>query len=276
MKPSEKIKAQVRTVMKSQIFHILIVEGRPGSGKTTAVSKALHELGIKPKILGSYSTPLGFFNFMHDHSDSLLLIDDTSNVFSSSFAMALLKSATWDQPGYGRLVRWTSTSEKAVAEEFVFRGKLIIICNSFPRTIDAQAVRNRGFEIQIEPGLQETRELLSFAAKDIEKFQNQKIAQKILKRLLDGLSEETLSKISYRTLQRDYEIAVHNPESWETMADSEVRSDFVQPKSVRKLIVKLSETDLKVKDQLKEFERRTGFKRRTFFKYRKELELQNE
>ncbi len=273
MKPIDQIKAQVVTMMKSENFHILLLEGRPGYGKTTAVTRALTELSIKPAILGAYSTPLGFFNFLNEHSSELILVDDTSGILISPQAMALLKAATWDQHGRARLIRWTSTTERAETDEFIFSGKLIVICNSFPRTPDAQAVRSRALELEIEPTLIEARELLTKAAADAERFPEQKIAQKILKKLLADLSEETLSRISYRTLQRNYEIAIHNPDTWEHMVSKKKSFDISNRLSPHKLIAKLNGTDLKVKEQLKEFERQTGFKRRTFFKYRKQLGL---
>ena len=133
-------------------------------------------------------------------------------------------------------------------------------------------VRSRALELEIEPTLTEARELLTKAALDKERFPDQRVAQKILKKLLADLSEETLSKISYRTLQRNYEIAIHNPDTWEHMVSNKA-FDVSNRLSPHKLIARLNGTDLKVKEQLKEFERQTGFKRRTFFKYRKQLGL---
>jgi DNA polymerase III delta prime subunit len=272
MKPNEHIKAQVRTIVNSQNFHMLIVEGRPGTGKSTAISAALNQLGIAPAILGAYSTPLGFFNFLSEHPSSVVLADDTSGILASPLAMAILKSATWDQPGHGRVVRWVSTTERAVTEEILFSGKLIFICNSFPKTPDAEAVRNRSLDLLIEPNVAETKELLTLAAKDKERFPDQKIAQRVLKKIISDLSEENLSKVSYRNLQKAYEIAVHNPQTWEQMGQVKALIG-PEPESIQKVINKLNQSKLKVKDQLNEFERITGFKRRTFFKYRKQLGL---
>lgn len=273
MKPSENIKAQVRTIMNSDNFHILIVEGRPGTGKTTAVVQALDELGIKPAILGAYSTPLGLFNFLHRHQTEMVLIDDTSGIFANNPAMALLKSATWLIPGRGRYIKWTSTTERADADDFIFTGKLIVVCNFFPRTSDAEAVRNRSLDLQIEPNVAETKDLLTIAARDRARFPDQKMAARVLKKLLDGLSEANLSKVSYRSLQKAYEIAVHNPDSWEQMGGGRTKAP---PEASHKVIARLNRPDVKVKDQLREFEKITGFKRRSFFKYRRQLGLQDE
>lgn len=273
MTPKENIKAQLRTIMKSEHFHLLILEGRAGVGKTTTVCSAIAELGIEPSILGAYSTPLGFFNFLECNSSKLVIVDDCAGILSSQIAMALLKSATWDQPNRGRVVRWTSTTDRAATDEFVFTGKLVIICNSFPRGADAEAVKNRSLDLKIEPTLEETRDFLKSAAGDSIRFPDQKVASLVLQNLLAELTEETLATISYRNLQKAYEIAVHNPESWEKLAIKGNPLSLATTESPYNAIKTLSASNLKVGDQVKEFERRTGFKRRSFFKYRKQLGL---
>ena len=275
MRPSENIKAQVRTLVKSEHFHILIVEGRPGTGKTTAISRALSELEIEPAILGAYSTPLGLFNFLCEHRSELILIDDTSSVLSNNSAMGILKSATWEIPGRGRYIRWTSTTERALADDFIFDGKLIVVANLFPRSADAEAVKSRSLDLQIDPDVAETRELLAVAAKDKTRFPDQKIAARVLKKLLADLTKENLSKVSYRTLQKAYEIAIHNPDSWEQMS-VQAHAPGRSSEAPHKVIARLNRPDVKVKDQLREFEQITGFKRRTFFKYRRQLGLQDD
>jgi hypothetical protein len=272
MKPNENIMAQVRTIASSQNFHLLIVEGRPGTGKSTAIAAALDKLGIKPRILGAYSTPLGFYNFLSENRTATILADDTSGILASPLAMAILKSATWDQPGHGRMIRWVSTTERAVSSEFVFTGKIIFICNSFPKTHDAEAVKNRSLDLLVEPGVDETKELLTLAAADTDRFPNQKIAKLVLKKIIGELSEENVAKISYRNLQKAYEIAVHNPVTWQEMTTLRALAHPAR-ETPQKIILKLEKSNAKVKDQLSEFERLTGLKRRTFFKYRKQLGL---
>lgn len=269
----DNIKAQVRTLMNSQHFHLLLIEGRAGVGKTTTVCGALAELNIEPAVLGAYATPMGFFNFLAAHSTELVLVDDTAGVLASPLAMGLLKAATWEQPGRGRVLRWTSTTDRAATEEFLFSGKLILICNFFPKNSDAEAVKNRSLDMKIEPTLNETRDYLKTAASDPNRFPDQKIATLVLRRLLTDLTDETLANISYRNLQKAYEIAVHNPDSWEKMAQAGSTMNAAACESSLEVIKELCASGLKVADQVREFELRTGFKRRSFFKYRKQLGL---
>ncbi len=242
----------------------------PEISSTTAVGDALVRLNIDYVHLGSYATPLGLFNFLFQNSGAMILIDDTSGLFNNPQTMALLKAATWEHPGRGRVIRWTSTSEKADVDEFEFKGKIIIVCNSFPKTADAEAVRNRALDYTVEPTLNEARLLLSEAIQDKAKFKNQKIAEKVLGNLLHNLNEDTLKKTSYRTLQKMYEIALHNPDCWDQMLGSVSPSNDVDPLKVLK---RLAKEKHKIKDQIQIFESETGLKRRTFFKYRKSLEI---
>ena len=267
---NDDIKAQVRTLMNSDYFHLLILEGRPGLGKTTSVVRALEDLGIQPAILGSYSTPLGLFNFLQEHPTGITLLDDTSSVLTNPQSMAILKAATWDIPGRGRYIRWTSKTEQAHAIDFVYEGKVILICNLFPNSSDGDAVRNRSLDLNIDPSLEETKELLKEAAKDKLRFPNQGIASQILRTLLENLNQGNLHKVSYRTLQKAYEVAVHNPGAIPRplIVGTNERPEAATP---HKVISRLHKSGAKVKDQLKEFERLTGFKRRSFFKYRKQI-----
>ncbi|OQW49816.1 MAG: hypothetical protein A4S09_03405 [Proteobacteria bacterium SG_bin7] len=272
MKTSDKIISLIKTLSYAENFHVCIIEGDPGWGKTTAVGSALVHLQIDYVHLGSYATPLGLFNFLFQNSRATVLVDDTSGLFNNPQTMAILKAATWEHPNRGRLVRWTSTTEKSEADEFEFKGKIIIVCNQFPRTADAEAVRNRALDYTVEPTLREARHLLTEAIKDKQKFKNQKIAEKVLENLLYNLNEDTLKKTSYRTLQKMYEIAIHNPDCWDQMLDKVSSPSNSDP---FKILKRLSKENLKIKDQLQIFEAETGLKRRTFFKYRKNLELRS-
>ena len=156
-------------------------------------------------------------------------------------------------------------------DEFVFTGKIILTVNQFPRGADADAVKNRSLDIKIEPSLEETREFLKLAAKDASRFPDQEIASLVLQRLLADLNPDTFTSISYRNLQKAYEIAVHNPDSWEEMAVTGSPLSSSKPEQLFGVIKSLNNSKLKVADQVKEFERRTGFRRRSFFKYRKQL-----
>ena len=263
------IKKLVLTLKASPQMHALIVSGAAGWGKTTAVDQALAEANIKAVHLGSYSTPLNFFNFLFSNQDRFVVIDDSAGLFTDQSSMAILKAATWPQGGH-RTLRWGSTSSKAAVDEFVFTGKFVVVCNSFPSGPDAEAVKSRSFPRRIEVGTENAKLLLRAAASDKAWYSNTKNAKAVCEFLVQRITSESLMQISYRTLRMGYELAEHNPDSWQELLGDMVRPLLEDPKV---LIKKLAKEDLKVKDQLFQFERATGLKRRTFFKYRKELSL---
>ena len=191
-------------------------------------------------------------------------------------SMAILKSATWEIPGRGRYVRWTSQTERANAIDFVYEGKAIIICNLFPKSADAEAVKNRSLDLNIDPTLGETKALLIEAARDKRRFPNQDTVKHVLGRILNGLTEDNLYRVSYRTLQKAYEVTVHNPGSMAQITTSICALGRPDAATPHKVIARLHKSGAKVKDQLKEFESLTGFKRRSFFKYRKQLGIADE
>lgn len=265
----DTIKRLLKTVCASDKMHALMITGPAGWGKTTAVDEAMRLSGAHGCSLGAYSTPLNLFNFLHQNAKELVVIDDSAGLYSEASAMALLKAATWAQ-GKPRILRWGSTTGKANAEEFEFRGKLIIVGNSFPSTSDAEAIKSRAFPCKIEINVDRAKSLLEAAAINSKWYSNKNQAVKVANFLCRSLNPGNLSQISYRTLQMGYELAEHNPEDWETLLAGMFSVGNEDPK---KLVLKLAKENMSVREQLSRFELVTGMKRRTFFKYRQELNI---
>lgn len=265
----ETIKSLLLTVQASEKMHALIVEGPAGWGKTTAVDEALAGIGVSAVHLGAYSTPLNLFNFLYENLDRVIVIDDCAGLFGDQNSMSILKAATWAQ-GKTRTIKWGSTSTKALTNEFLFSGKLVIVCNSFPNTPDAEAVRSRSFPYAIEITPSYAKDLLEKAALDKKWYPNTATAKSIAQFLSARVTTNSVGKISYRTLQMGYELAQHNVDQWQNLLE---RLIVTTPDDPKKLIRKLAKQDLKVKDQLRMFEESTGLKRRTFFKYRREMNM---
>jgi DNA polymerase III delta prime subunit len=267
----DTIQRLLKTVQASEKMHALLITGPAGFGKSTAVDEALKQSKAKAVHLGSYSSPLNLFNFLYENSAKGLtvVIDDTSGIYSEPSAMAILKAATWAQ-GNPRILRWGSTSGRAAIEEFEFEGKVVIVCNTFPSTSDASAVRSRAFPYAFEVSERKARELIIMAAQNPKWFKNIELAKKVADYLCGIITSSNLSQISYRTLQMGYELAEHNPDDWQLLFGRMIAVDVEDP---YKLVRKLSKEQISVREQLSRFERATGYKRRTFFKYRRELKI---
>lgn len=265
----DTIKRLLKTVCVSDKMHALMITGPAGWGKTTAVDEALRLSGARGCNLGAYSTPLNLFNFLYQNAKELVIIDDSAGLYGEPNAMALLKAATWAQ-GKPRILRWGSTTGKANVEEFEFRGKLIIVGNSFPSTSDGEAIKSRAFPCKIEITIDKAKTLLESAALNSKWYVNKEQAVQVAAFLCRSLNPGNLCQISYRTLQMGYELAEHNPEDWETLLSGMFSAGNEDPK---KLILRLAREKITVREQLSRFELATGMKRRTFFKYRQELNI---
>lgn len=261
------IKSLILTVRASERMHALVIEGPPGWGKTTTVDEALIEAKVTGVHLGSYSTALHLFNFLCQNPQAVVVIDDCAGLFGDQSALAILKSATWGH-ARRRKICWGSTSGKAAADEFFFEGKLIIICNSFPSTPDAVAVKSRSFPYKIDIDSVMAKKLLRQAAENTVWYPNIERAREVAMYLSDKICASSLRQISYRTLQMGYELAQHNSEQWRDLLE---RMVSYAPEDPQKVVRQLSQRGLRVKEQARVFEESTGLKRRTFFKYRRAL-----
>ena len=264
------IRKYIEAMMHAEDLHILIIEGPPGWGKTTAVQDALRLAGIKEVHLGAYSTPLNLFNFLAENLNSVGLIDDCAGIFHDPSAMAILKAATWPSINEQRIVKWGSTSARASIPEFEFKGKLVVVCNSFPVTPDGKAIKSRGYSRRIQVNVDEAKSLLKQAALNSRWFKNSKLASQVSSFLNERLTEMTLPEVSFRTLKQGYRLAERHPDSWRELFSETLPTGSVLPE---KLIKELGKQGLKVKDQARLFQETTGLKIRSFYNYRKEAKL---
>lgn len=268
----EQIQSKVELMHLSARSHALIVDGPAGYGKTQAVTEALERAGLEAARLGSYSTPLNLFNFLNENQSRIVILDDVAGLFYDRAAMAILKAATWASPG-GRVITWGSTTTKANADDFEFQGKLIVICNSFPATPDAIAVKSRSLTHQFQISKIAAKQLLREAAFDSKWFRNTGLATEVAEFLCEHLTDSNLPDISYRTHHIGYDAAEKKPGKWRELLGSmiQVNKGCADPKA---LVEDLARRGMKVREQVQVFEEMTGFKRRTFFKYRKQLGVQ--
>ena len=166
-------------------------------------------------------------------------------------------------------MRWGSTSNRADVDEFEFTGKLVIVCNSFPTTPDGAAVASRSYPLKIELTVDSAKVLLRDAARDKSFYPDRHRAKEVAEFLCERLSPGTLPRISYRTLDKGYDLATHSPSDWKRLFLKTLGPSAVDPKA---FVADLAKQPLKVKEQVRRFEQATGLKRRTFFNYRTALQ----
>ncbi len=266
------IQKYIEAIIGSEDMHALIVEGPPGWGKSTCIEEALKNAHVLPTSLGSFSTPLNFYNFLAENPLEVILLDDCSGIFSDSTTMAILKAATWPNRDNKRIIQWGSTTNKSIIDQFEFKGKIIVVCNSFPKTPDGNAIRSRGYSRKIEMSVLEAKKFLLDAAKDNKWYSNTELAISVAEFLSANLTEANLSEISFRTLKKGYRLAEVHPQAWQ-----ELFSDLLPKvsKDPNLLVIELAKEKLKVKEQGQRFIEQTGLGIRSFYNYRKEAKLNN-
>ena len=206
-------------LLQSRRFHLLIVQGPPGWGKSSITADALRRLGIDFHAVGSYSTPLALFNTLVENDDATIILDDTSGLFQHQQAMAILNAATWASASTiaGRRVTWTSATEMASASEVIFRGKLIVLTNHLPNTPAASAFKTRALNYTLEVDAGSAAALLVEAAQSEAHFPETELAQQVASFLGNYATEFGPHRINLRTLEMGYDFASLQPQRWQEL-----------------------------------------------------------
>jgi hypothetical protein len=271
------LKMMIEGLLESDFFYGLYCEGSSGIGKTTLVSTILSEKEIPFVTLSSYSTPLNFFNCLHDNCDDIVLLDDCKGIIESPGpGISLLKAAlspcghsSAAKPEFGRgggqrILRWGSTTNKAAASEFEFRGRLIIISNTQPvHGEDGAAFRNRCLSFKIYLDRDERLQMLARAARTPA----EKAVYSFLEKKADSISTESLN---YRTFYVGASLFKTHNEHWRKLFLLTLPENQKNP---LKIIRELAQTRLPVEQQYLRFHALTQRSRRSFFRYREECGL---
>ena len=266
----QAIRRLIKSVTANKDHHAIIISGPPGWSKTTTAEDALCDEGISAVNLGAYSTPLNFYNFLHLNAEKMIVIDDCAKLLTDSASMAILKAATWGNSKGERIIRWGSTSSRAVVDHFECKNKFIIICNSFPETPDGEAIRSRSYLRPITLTGSDAKRLLLEAANDRKRFPDPETAALVAKFLAERLTDKSVWKTSYRTLRAGYDLAIDHPDDWPDLLAPKIPGPIDDPE---KLVKSLNAENLKIKEQARIFQETTGMSRRTFFNYRQEANL---
>ncbi len=221
MKHLTNILKLLDTLKRSPLFHSFVIQSKPGWAKTTTIQEALNKLKIEYTSLGSYSTPLHFYNKLAENPESFLIVDDCAGLFSDTTSMAILKSATWSNSGHEglRKVSWGSTSEKVQIPEFIFSGKIVILTNALPFGLETESFLSRCLSYRIQFSKEERKDLLFQGARSKKHFSDTLLAVRVAKFLINLLEnqEALYAPLSLRTLAMGYELARTQPSEWESL-----------------------------------------------------------
>jgi hypothetical protein len=123
--------------------------GRPGTSKTYTVCQQLKNSVVPNMYKNARMTPMGLFEFIANHPEHVIVLDDIPSLFKSDLAMQILMSALDGKPGTTRYVSYKS---KDVDHTVPFTGSIIAISNLPLRTDPmARAIGSRVVTLEHEP-----------------------------------------------------------------------------------------------------------------------------
>lgn len=123
--------------------------GRPGTSKTWTVKDELSKSGKPFIIKNARMTSMGLFDFMRQHSEHVIVLDDIPSLIKDRLAVQILLAALDGKPGHGRKVDYKSKDR----DEFFFFGGGIIAISNMPLASDpmARALESRMLTLEHEP-----------------------------------------------------------------------------------------------------------------------------
>jgi hypothetical protein len=123
--------------------------GRPGTSKTHTVREELGQTDVPWIYQNARMTPMGLFEFIAEHPEHVIVLDDITTLFKNDQAMQILLAALDGKPGEPRVVTYKSKDEDL---KVLFAGAIIAISN-VPLRSDplARALGSRIVVLEHEP-----------------------------------------------------------------------------------------------------------------------------
>ena len=145
---AQLIKDRVSSVIHG--YHVgCYLVGRPGTSKSWTVRTELEKYEEPWAFQNARMTPMGLFDFLANHPEHTIVLDDIGTLFKSDQAMQILMAALDGNPSKPRTVTYKSKDKDL---HFQFSGTIIAISN-VPLRHDplAQALGSRIVVLEHEP-----------------------------------------------------------------------------------------------------------------------------
>ena len=120
--------------------------GRPGTGKTWTVERALEDSGVPYLIKNARLSPMGLWKVLKNHPEHVVVLDDLGSLIQDKGALPILLAALGGHAGRPRTVTYTTLDQD---HSFDFLGGVIAISNLALRRnplTDALASRTQSYE----------------------------------------------------------------------------------------------------------------------------------
>ena len=207
------------------------IVGRPGTSKSFTVKKELEQLGKPWVIKNARMTPMGLFEFLADHPEHVIVLDDITSLFKNEQALQILLAALDGQPGEPRLVTYKSKDRD---ERISFTGSIIAISN-IPLRHDplARALGSRVVMLEHEPTDEETaafiRDLASQGHADLSPDECLEVAEFLITET--RAMDQRLDLRHLTKAWQDYRQATHGDAltAWQDLVRSSLQKRIAEP-----------------------------------------------
>ena len=248
---------------KDTKINCIVIDGSQGIGKSTVIKSILKEQNIDFTYLNSYSTALSFYISAYHNRNKVLLLDDLNGIFADKKGLSILRALINTEQS--KFINYQSTSEKlTVPDKFIFKGKIIILCNDILEHIDESLLsrviyRTVGFTHQEKLNLM--KEIIGFNYKNLNEKQIDEISLFIEKN-----TAETTKNFSFRTINKIVDFYLNFDDCWKELALEELVKD--EELSLVKKIISQYQT---AKEQVLEYTNISAKSRASFFRAKKRL-----
>lgn len=254
--------------------------GRPGTSKTFTVKEELERLGVPFIVRNARMTPMGLFDFLNEHPEHVVVLDDIASLFAQPLALQILMAALDGNPGEPRKVTYKSKDQDI---SFEFSGGIVAISNvPLRRDPLADAVASRVTQVEHEPSDEEIAAFMrSLASSGYKELSAEKCNE-----IVEFVIEETRNfdeRLDLRHLTKAYEDRRqwehgHAETDWKALVRSSLRKSLF---GIQEALSKADEIDqqrVRVQDAIRKFpnDRQkqiefTGLGKSTFYKRLREI-----
>lgn len=251
----------------------LIVKSKAGLGKTYQTLQTLQEqnktLNDDYIYINTYATPLEFYRTLYRNKDKLIILDDIEGVLKNKRTIGMLKSALWSTSGEREIQYRSSKLPSDLPDRFNFDGQVIILCNELKLSgEDIEALKNRCLYHELNFSHKEKLEIMSkLGNKDLGKNLNKKEKQEILKYIEKVITPA--HRFNLRNYMKSLEIYKHNPSYWKPLVKEQL--EYEKKEELETLLEIMDKGYSTTKEEIKEFQEKTGKSRRTYYNYKKKL-----
>lgn len=252
-----KIKDYIDVLKKSNKIHGLVLYGCYALGKTRFVMKNVND---KYTFISGHITPLKLYSIICEYSDSLIIIDDPTDIFINKDSYSLLLQAL--QTETKRIVQWQSTTqeENGLPLKVEFKGKIIIVANRINED-SHDVLLSRCLVKEIKFSLYERQKIL------YEFCNENNIPNEIMDYVATISNNANSESINFRFILKAYEF-YKEKKDWKEFVSNELElNEHI------KLILDLENTVSPIKDKIKQFIEQTGMSRKTYYNYRNRINV---